>query len=452
MWFKTRSKGSAHVIDETVYEPGLGLIIPKSIVFDAHCRNFAYAQWAAHGCCVVAGREQGPPYTEILAATPIISARGLVAYGGRKSNQWFVVLNGVEGPPHDGLGANSLHFGSVGARFAHTAYDGGKWTVIVDQYPTLAVESTIARTFVFSSDEKRWAILARDRGRVACFVDGEAVGTYEEPSRDAPIFSSDGAHIAFLGQRDGSWFVNVDGSESRAFESVGGFTFSPIGNGFAYAAKQNGKWFVVIDEHDTGHFDEVARSSPQYSESGKIVYGARNEQGWLVFRNGETVVQAEALGARTPRFIPRSESIAVIEVRASGMQLSIDGVPLSRTFTGITDLVFSLNGKRMAYAAAESQFSWMQVVDGVCGVTYEKVEPVLFSADAQHYAYRAWKNGKPRIVVDGVECSKGRWPWGLAPLAWDGNILRTFFVDNGRGVRSAITPPDVARAASTAAS
>jgi hypothetical protein len=440
--------------DEAVYRLPGGTIILDSVVVDPLCRTFAYANMVVHGWYVF-GADGMPiatrgPYDEVLSQTPVMSANGRVAYGARggalgPGAQWFAVVDGKAGWPHDGLGAGSFSFGPLGQRFSYTAYDGGKWRLFIDRAPVLSADTTIARTFTFSPDERRWAIMAQAGGRFACFVDGQPIGVYDSGMADAPVFSPNSERIAFVGVRGGAWFLNADGAESKGFDGIGGFTFSPDSTGCAYAAQEDGKWFVVIDGQETKGFDDIAQSSPQYSMSGKsLVYGARDGRRWLVFRNGVFVTQASLLGTRTPRFVPGSEKVAVIEVHGDGMRLSIDGTAASATHKGIADLVFSQDGKRMAYAASAAESSWVQIVDGVRSATYEKVGTTAFSADGQHYAYRAWKHGKPRIVVDGVECWKGRRPWAAAPLAWDGNIMRTFLIEGDQVIQVAATAASTA--------
>ncbi len=443
------------LIDEAAYRLPGGSIVYESIVVDPCCRIFAYALMAVHGWFVF-GADGMPnamrgPYDEVLSETPVMSASGRVACGAREGAQWFAIVDGKAGWRHDGLGARSFSFGPLGQRFSYTAYDGGKWKLLIDRAPVLSVDATMAGTFTFSPDERRWAIMARDGGRSACFVDGKPVGDYDPGSADAPMFSPNSERIAFGGRRGGAWVLNVDGTESRGFDSVGGFTFRPDSTGCAYAAEEHGRWFVVIDGQETEGFDDVARSSPQYSMSGKsLVYGARDGRRWLVLRNGAVVTQASALGTRTPRFVPGGEKVAVIEVHGEGMRLSIDGTAVSATHKGIANLVFSRDGKRMAYAAAAAGSSWVQIVDGVRSATYEKIGTTVFSADGQHYAYRAWKHGQPRIVIDGVEYWKGRRPWAAAPLAWDGSTLRTFLTDGNQVIRVAATHAGAAPPASTA--
>jgi hypothetical protein len=431
------SKSGVQVADEAAYHAGPGTIL-ESIVIDPNCQTMAYAQGAFSGMGVVVNGEPGPVYDEILKATPIVSAAGRVTYGARKGAKWFAVTDGEAGHGYQGLGASSFSFGPLGRRFAYTASNGGKWDLLIDGGPVLTVDHTITGTFSFSPDESRWAIAARDQGRATCVIDGVTVGEYDSPTSVPAVFSLTSKRIGFYAERRGEWITNIDGADSPAYENASGLVFSPDDTSYAFVARRRGRRFLVINGEETGDFDEVARSSPQFAVSGALVYGAKCGDQWIVYRNGQIVTRSKLLGTGTPRFVPGTEKVAVIEVRPSGMSITIDGTASSSTHTGIMHLVFSADGKRMAYAAAESEFSWVQVVDGVSSANYEKVDAVTFSPDGLHYAYRAWKARQARIVVDGVECAKGESPVPGSPLAWESGRLRTFVRRGNQLIRLAI--------------
>jgi len=71
---------------------------------------------------------------------------------------------------------------------------------------------------------------------------------------------------------------------------------------------------------------------------------------------------------------------------------------------GPKDLIFSPDGKRLAYVAAEGSLrylSFRQVVDGKAGAEYDEILNLVFSPDSRRVAFAARTGKKWTVVVDG---------------------------------------------------
>jgi hypothetical protein len=66
---------------------------------------------------------------------------------------------------------------------------------------------------------------------------------------------------------------------------------------------------------------------------------------------------------------------------------------------GEGSLVFSADGKRMAYAALNGK-KFFVVVDGQAGAQYDAIGSPVFSPDGKRVAYRALQGQKSSVVLD----------------------------------------------------
>jgi hypothetical protein len=91
--------------------------------------------------------------------------------------------------------------------------------------------------------------------------------------------------------------------------------------------------------------------------------------------------------------------VEVVE-EPGGQTLRIDG-EAGQAFDGIAPeaIVFSMDGKRLAYAAEDWQ-GWHVVVDGQCGPARAGIGELLFSPDAKSFAYAALDDGHWRVIRD----------------------------------------------------
>jgi hypothetical protein len=83
----------------------------------------------------------------------------------------------------------------------------------------------------------------------------------------------------------------------------------------------------------------------------------------------------------------------------------VDGDIVSAKYPDVgggTGVVFSPDGKHMAYAALVSPVEEFVVIDGKEDRPYNSVGKLSFSPDSRRVLYTAWRAGKSFVVVDGV--------------------------------------------------
>ena len=211
------------------------------------------------------------------------------------------------------------------------------------------------------------------------------------PVLGAAVVSSDCQHVAFPSQHGLQWSVCYDGQEGERYRRVHSLTFSTFGSHFAYVGqKTQSNSVLVLDGKEGQPYEDIAPDSLKFSLDGgryAFVIG-------LPFTN--------SLKTETGKLWAPSRVV-------------VDGRE-SRNYESVAtrDLLFSPDGKHLAYLASLSQVlssNHMDVVvrDGVDSQPYQGVldgTPV-FSLDSQHLAFAAQRNGKWFVVLDAKESS----PW-----------------------------------------
>jgi roadblock/LC7 domain-containing protein len=242
-------------------------------------------------------------------------------------------------------------------------------------------------TLCFSPDGQRLAYKAADGiGQAVTsefvVVDGKAQQRYTKVG--APVISPDGKRVAYWARSGSKEFLVLDGNEGPAFASVWPPVFSPDGSRVAYIAKLDKKRGVVVVDGVPGPAFEHPHEGPVFSADGRLAY-------------------AEASGHKL-----------VINVNSQ----PYTEVPFQAgKVNGIHSIVFSPDGKRLAFVVLRGGVSYMQgetrrakrtvVVDRKPEKDYNV--PALtgprFSPDGRHLAYAVHDPDKRQdfVVLDGQE-------------------------------------------------
>lgn len=299
------------------------------------------------------------------------------------------------------------------------------------------------------------------------------------------------AYIAQIGDKVGVIHNNKRG---KLYDSIETFTLtlSPDGQRVAYGAKYGNFWYIVIDGREHGPYFEIGKPSFS-SDSRMVAYEAKEGELWNVFLGDKRSPDAISLFNRpifnknltklfwventkneneflyvtsdldfnviqktvmhTTKYTTNvdNEFVAVVDKlgdKERVIEFNIsnpDTVKKGMLYDEVRDLVFSQNGKELAYFASRgkqlfvvlngkneeiprgsypsppvirpdgkatgiivSGDDWAFVHHSFKGVSqknvrYQECADVAFSKDSKHVAYVAIKNGRFIIVTNGVE-------------------------------------------------
>ena len=174
------------------------------------------------------------------------------------------------------------------------------------------------------------------------------------------------AYSARVGNR---WFVVVDGKEQKQYDEIlaGTLAFSHDSRRVAYTGEVGSKRMVVVDGEEGKAYDAIASSSPVFSpDCSRFAYGGRSGDGWFMVVDGKEGKRYQAL---------RGDPIAL----------------------------FSGDSKRVVYTAGTATKQVVAVVDGKEGKGYDDIVGLVFSPDGRRIAYAAKEGAKQFVVVDGKE-------------------------------------------------
>jgi len=396
--------------------PGLGLVVtnvwvcPRParwvrfegwITPSEDCRHVAYRAKSTTGkWSIVRDGVSGNEYDE--AHSQMFSPDSAhLAYLAKREGKCFVVLDGVEGNPFSSIGPTTkgswpFAFSPDGGHLGYVAsIESGKQCVVVDGRQGPVFDEVFLHSFKFSENSQHFAYAARRGGKAVVVKDAKEVleaedilsnvhsfGSHQIGDTYGLFISPDGTRVASMVRRGTNWFAVVDGVESRPWDAIvysaqpGETGFSPDGRYFTYAAHREGKFYVMLDEHDMAQCD----------------YG-----GYVVF----------SPDSKRNAFV-RSE-----RKQGQGLVSSVvlDGVSGKAFDAEVQELVFSPNGKRLAYTVGswmgDRDGEWVVVVQGESELRGMRPRGhIVFSPDGAHMAFCGVRDRKSFVVLDGKELPK----------------------------------------------
>jgi len=335
--------------------------------------------------------------------------------GGQQVN-----IDGRPGPTYDGVG--HLNFGPDGNRVAYSVRRGERWFVVCDGQESGPYEG----------------IDPQLRGMPGPGFDDRPI-----ECTGAVRFSPDGSHLAYVALRAGKWVFVHDGREQRACDWAHFHGFSPGGQHVVYTARRGYTSVTVIDgiEHpDRAPMGRVAFSPDGHRWAYPGIVGGRRQfavidgeqgppresVGPLVFSpDGRRIAFAAILS--DPVFSADGSRIGYVAARggeqsgivwSGGKWVAVRDGRAGPEFDEIGDLQFSDDLSKLAYVGRRDGHQWL-----VVGDTEKLRTPgllrVMLSSTGECLSYW-WKRGeKYRIMVNGREC--GPYDLLLAPtLSPDG--------------------------------
>jgi hypothetical protein len=285
-------------------------------------------------------------------------------------------------------------------------------------FSSLPFDPAATGGLALSPGATRSAYVRPKEAGVCAVIDGAEGPVYAGIGRSGVIFSDDSGHWAYAAQKDQRWFVVSDAGEGDPFDAVRDdtITFGPDGT-LAFAAQRAGKWRVVAGGREGEAHDRIVEGSIVFNPAGGDPAYAADDGA------GEFVVHGKARGLTysrvgRPRFSrdgarlayaasTRDESFVVVDGEAAAPRHGAVAVhPLS--------VMFSPDGRRIAYVAGGPDGRERVVLDGAEGKAYDRVfdDSLAFAADSSRLAYVAKVGKRTAVVLDGVEVGRHD---GVAP-------------------------------------
>jgi WD40 repeat protein len=195
---------------------------------------------------------------------------------------------------------------------------------------------------------------------------------------DSQVLVGPNGRYAFFAKKtgDSKRIIVIDGKESKEFDEIGSFSFSPDGKRAAYGVATAGQQVYIIDDTPGKAYDKIAGASFTWSlDSQHYAYAG---------------------------IIGKDKDGKVIPV--------VDGKEEPAT-TAASRVVFSPDSQHFAYAASDLNKKTSVLLDAKAQKPYDAVvsETIRFSPDSTHLAYvvATGELGKPpksmNVVLDGAD-------------------------------------------------
>ncbi len=371
-----------------------------------------------------------------------------MAYCAQTGEKRAVVVEGKDGPPFDGLLADTLKFSQDSKRVAYATRTGDKYQVVVDDVAGPAFEGIGNLSPVFSPDGRHIAYVAQKNGGRVQMADLKEVA--EAGGMSVAHFSPDGNHVAFAVQDGNAWKMWDDGKLGKAFDDVLDWaTFSPDSQHLAYVARRGGKRVVVEDGVESPEYDRLG-APPVFGPGGKhLVYPVLQGEKWSMVTDGKPGEGFDGIAKDSIVISPDGAHVGYVGTRRGAAEekecLVVDshvGPPLD----GVDPPVFSPDGKSVGACERDARGCFV-TIDGKQGPHFAGAANLAFSPDSEHFAYVAQEGSATFMVVDGVALKDAgsviQIPPAKTTFASDGSL--TFLAEKDNSLyRMRVTPPSPA--------
>jgi hypothetical protein len=284
-----------------------------------------------HAIVVDQGKE-GTPYGGI-GSLEFSPDNKHVAYAARRDKDWFVVLDGQEIGPFEGISHGSIMFSPGGGRLAFVAVKDGRTAVVLDGVPQ-GWHSAVCMP-AFSPDGSRFAYGAAVDGRWRVIA-GPDTGPGCAAIVNDIVFSPDSRRLAYGAQLDSGFALVVDGLAGARLEDLGDDTtivFSPDSRRVANFYRRNDTTGLMVDGEPAG-IDPFVQLAPVFSpDSRRLAYLAKSGPlGGVVVDGVEDTFRVNGVVPHTLVFSPDSRHYAYACWRNADWFVVLDGRP-SRVYS-----------------------------------------------------------------------------------------------------------------------
>jgi len=361
------------------HKPGAPFDYVSYLALTRDAAHVAYAANQAGKSFVVVDGRPGPQF-DAVGNVEMSRDGAHLAYVAQQGGKSFVVLDGKRGPAYAKV--SEVVMTTDGARVAYSAtQEGGADLVVLDGKPGPAWDAVSDLTF--SPGGKRFVYQAKRGDKWVMVIDGEAGPGFDQLDLLTLTFSPDGRRVAYVGDNNvgtekHTGVAVVDGRPGPVYGSVRGLQFSPDSKRVAYEAEKNEKEFVVADGQPGPEFDFVSRvtftpDSAHLLYTAKPVGKERVLSGeWVLLRDGKLLSKAEF--ASELAFSPDGKRFTHARWEGGKIVLIVDGQPFKTEYWELSDLVFSADGKHLAYTGVGPRRAWKcVVVDGQPGPRYAEL-------------------------------------------------------------------------------
>ncbi len=337
-----------------------------------------------------------------------------VAYGVTRAGEYAVVVDGVEEKTEGALGLAAFSQDSRDLAYATCRPDGNAFHCVaaVRGQPPGPEYEDIARLFIVSGAPPRLVYTGLRNGRWRLVVDHKEIGPTLIPvNKQSPfngfMFSPNG-HFACvaLGEETRESIRSPDYDHARDDIGVGPVVL--LDGRPVETFKLDGLDLKPGTKIDYAGLN-FALGAPVLSPDGtRVAYAGLTYHGKSAFlettkTTGRIVVDGKQLGPLypsegqgRPRRVPVFAGDGAFPMVVRGMD------PL---WAGVSNPVFSPDGKRVAHAAKRGNDDYVVVLDGEIqrGPALQRfLAGPTFSRDGQHLAYVGWAQGQTLVVVDGA--------------------------------------------------
>jgi hypothetical protein len=302
----------------------------------------------------------------------------------------------------------------------HAAWFVAKNRIAVDGQVMEYKNEIDKKSFRFSPDGEHFgfAVYIPNKGATVV-VDGIEQKTGYNQILFNPFFSPDGKHVAYFASQyvgaDMHEYLVLDGKESQPIDDTNReIYFTPDSKRLMFTAEIGGKKLLrtqAIDGKEPPSdltLNAVTLNTVFFGPGGQIGYiGKAGEDQSFVFYDGKDDGLRFDEIKREIVFSDDGKHIAYIAEPGSFDDVAVIGGKASKVYSSFNDIIpgtlaLSPDGSRSAYSVKKSREQYV-VLDGKDSKPYPRVGGAVFSPDSKHVAYQAASKGKIFNVVDGRE-------------------------------------------------
>lgn len=303
----------------------------------------------------------------------------------------------------------------------HVAWLIGKNAIAIDGKVKEHKRDLSDKSFRFSPDGEHWgyAVYIEDKGATV-IVDGVEQKTGYNQILFNPFFSPDGKHVAYFASQyvggDMHEYLVLDGKESEPLDDTNRtIYFTPDSKKLMFGMEKGEKQIfrtVTIDGSQPPS-DLVLKARTTnfvfFGPGGQFGYFASDgeDMSYLYYDGKDDGLRYDEIKNEIV-FSDDGKHIAYIAEPGSFDDVAVINGKPSKVYGGFDGdiipgtLALSPDGSRSAYSVKKSREQWV-VLDGKDTKAYPRVGGAVFSPDSKHVAWQASANGKLFNIVNGRE-------------------------------------------------